>query len=194
MTRERKRPEQYDGMTEPVETETLVLEPALEWRRRWSPKWWHLAKLTVSHGRTRDLPHIRTIEDVYGRKGDLERLDFNDIAVTPSVEIRRRFEDDRGKWNIRPYIRASYKLQWGQGLRSRIDQVVRDAGDPGMADGSETSRTLSVSVGFIWIHSEHLLMDLDLTTSYYDCVRAATGSVCNDAVTFSPHLLATVRY
>jgi hypothetical protein len=192
---ESKRPEQYDSMSaDPVQPEVLVIEPALEWRRRWSPKWWHLAKISVSHSRTSDLPHIRTIEDPFGRKGDLERLDFNDVAFTPSIEVRRRFEDDAGKWNLRPYARVSYKMQWGQGVRSRIDTTIREAGTAGMADGSETSRTLAVSLGFIWVHSEHLYVDLDVTTSYYACVRAATGALCSDKVTLSPHLLATARY
>jgi hypothetical protein len=192
--REWKRPDQYDGIVDPVEPEVATYQPALEWRRRWSPKWWHLAKLTLSHSRTRDLPHIRTIEDAFGKKGDLERLDYDDMSLTPSIEIRRRFEDEKSTWSFRPYLRANYKLQWGTGRRSRTEDQIRAPSDPGFADGSETSRTLAVSLGFIWVHSEHVFVDLDLTTSYYDCVRAPSASFCNDAVTFSPHILATARY
>lgn len=191
---ESKRPDQYDALADPPRPEQVVLEPALEWRRRWSPRWWHLAKLTVSHARTRDLPHVRTEENIYGKKGDLERLDYDETAFKPSLEIRRRFEDERSTWSFRPYVRASAKLQWGKGVRSRIDDVVRGAEDPGLANGSETSRTYSLSLGLIWVHSDHVFVDLDLTASYYDCVRAPSGSFCNDNLSFSPHLLATARY
>ena len=50
-------------------------------------------------------------------------------------------------------------------------EQIREPTDPGFTDGSETSRTLFLSLGFIWVHSEHVFVDLDLTTSYYDCAR-----------------------
>jgi hypothetical protein len=154
----------------------------------------HLAKLTLSHSRFRDQPHIRTIEDAFGRKGDLERLDFDSWSIKPSLEIRRRFEDPQGIWSFRPYIRASYAYQWGQGVRSRIEDREYLSGDPGLSDGSDATGLMSVSVGVIWVHAENVFVDLDLNTSYLDCRRAPTGAGCNDKVTFTPHLLATVRY
>jgi hypothetical protein len=193
-----KRPDTYDSVAssggKPVEPTQITWEPALEWRRRWSPKWWHLAKVDFTYLQTRDYPHIRTIEDQYGKKGDLERLDYDNMSVSASVEVRRRFEDPGGVWGLRPYARASFKAQFGRGLGSQIDDAFCGPNDDCLSNGSETSRTLTLALGLIWIHSDKLLIDFDLTGSWYDCDRAPTGSTCTDKVTLSPHVLATVRY
>jgi hypothetical protein len=88
----------------------------------------------------------------------------------------------------------AYARPWGRGLRSRLEDRIFGPGQPGLSDGSETSRTLALSLGFIWVHSEHIFVDFDVTAAWYDCVRAPSGSFCNDAVTLTPHLLATARY
>ena len=194
LTREQKRPQAYDGLTPQVEATSVNYEPALEWRRRWSPRWWHLAKLSLSYNQLRDVPHIRNVEDAFGRKGDIERQDYDSVTVTPSVELRRRFDDVAGLGSFRPYARASYKLQWGKGLRSSIDNKTCTSGDTCLADGSETSRTLSFSLGLIWILADKIFLDLDLNTSWYDCDRAANSGQCTDRVSFTPHLLTTMRY
>ena len=192
--RETKRPQAYDGIQPQVEPWQINWEPALEFRQRWSPRWWHLAKLSFSYNQVRDLPHIRTIEDVYGRKGDLERLNYDNFSVTPSLELRRRFEDPAGRWSVRPYARASFKLQWGSGIQSVIDNKICKAGDACLSDGSETSRLSSFSLGLLYVASDKIWVDLDLNTSYYECIRGATGSRCLDRVSFTPHLLTTIRY
>ncbi|MCC6747282.1 MAG: hypothetical protein IT371_06460 [Deltaproteobacteria bacterium] len=194
LVREMKRPDQYDGILPAIEAMQTVYEPALEWRRRWSPRWWHWAKLALSVNQFRDLPHIRTVEDAFGKKGDLERRDYDQWALKPSLEVRRRFEDPQGRFSVRPYARATYKLQWGSGLRSRIDSRECRPGDPCLANGSETSQTYSLSVGAVWVHAENLFIDLDLTGSYYDCIRPASGALCQDKFLLTPHLLARVRY
>ncbi len=194
VTREEKTPQKYEGITPEVKPTTLNFEPALEWRRRWSQRWWHLAKLSVSYNMFRDLPHIRTVENKFGQKGDLERLDYNNLAITPSLEIRRRFDDVDGWGSFRPYLRASYKIQLGSGISSRIDKKICEADDECLANGSETSRLLSVSLGVIWVLTDKVFLDLDLNTSHYDCDRAPTGGICRDKVSFTPHLLTTVRY
>ena len=194
VTREEKTPQKYEGITPEVKPTTLNFEPALEWRRRWSQRWWHLAKLSVSYNMVRDLPHIRTVEDKFGQKGDLERLDYDNLAITPSLEVRRRFDDVAGWGSFRPYLRASYKIQIGTGISSRIDKKVCGADDECLANGSESARLLSVSLGVIWVLTDKVFLDLDLNTSHHDCDRAPTGSVCRDKVSFTPHLLTTVRY
>ena len=189
--REEKRPQKYEGITPEVKPWTFNLEPALEWRRRWSQRWWHLVKLSASYSMVRDLPHIRTVENKFGQKGDLERLDYDNLAITPSLEVRRRFDDVEGWGSFRPYLRASYKMQWGKGLKSRIGDKIYQAEDEGIFDGSETSRLLSVSLGVIWVLTDKVFLDLDLNTSHYDCDSAPR---CRDEVSFTPHLLTTVRY
>jgi len=189
---EEQRPQMYEGIKPEVEPWSVNLEPALEWRRRWSTEWWHLAKLSVSYSMFRDLPHVRNVENKWGQKGDIERQDYDNVAVTPSVEVRRRFDEVAGWGSFRPYLRASYKMQWGKGIRSRIDDKIYEADDEGLADGSETSRTLSVSLGVIWVLTDKVFLDLDLNTSHYDCDKAPKK--CRDRVSFTPHLLTTIRY
>jgi len=193
LARDRSREKDYDHIMPPVESELAIYEPALEWRRRWSPKWWHLAKLAVQHARYRDRPHCAS-ETQPCPATDLEQLDFDTWTFKPSLEIRRRFEDPRGRWNVRPYLRASYAYQLGQGVQLRTPTQVCSPGDACFIDGSQTTSTLSASVGVIWIHAQNVSVDLDLNTAYYDCIRASAGATCKDAVTFTPHLLATVRY
>ena len=53
---------------------------------------------------------------------------------------------------------------------------------------------LSVSLGVIWVLTDKVFLDLDLNTSHYDCERAPSGSVCRDKLSFTPHLLTTIRY
>jgi hypothetical protein len=192
MSRERKRPEAFDGIVPLVEPVTTTYEPALEWRRRWSAKWWHLAKLSVQYSTVRDQTHILTTDTVRGKAGELERLDFDGYTIKPSVEIRRRFEDPNGNWNVRPYVRASYALGLDRLARFRIDDRICNAGDPCLDDRWERSGTLSASVGVIWIHGENVSVDLDLNTTYNDC--SSTDASCVEGINFTPHLLATIRY
>lgn len=191
MLRESSRPEKYDGIQPLVEPMTLTLEPAFEWRRRWSVAWWHLAKIAVTRTIVRDLPHIRTFDDLFAKEGELERQDYNEWAIRPSLEVRRRFDAKDGSWNFRPYVRASYRYRVGEAVQSRLTSRTCGPDDPCLSDGSQTGHLVSMSVGFIWVHSEHVYVDLDLTGAYNDCVKAA---VCRDLFTISPHLLATARF
>ena len=197
LSRETKWPEKFDARAPEGDWETLTLEPALEWRRRWSPKWWHLAKVTVSYARSWDAAHVvpQHASEAGGRlRNEVERQDFSELSLKPSLEIRRRFEDPDGIWNLRPYVRSSYAYKWGEGISSRTGTVTCTPGDACFADGSESGGVLSVSLGLLWVHSENLFVDLDLNTSYQHCSYAKTDATCSDRVAFTPHLLATVRY
>jgi len=196
MVRDWILPEKYDGLSPELDFITTSYSTALEWRRRWSTVWWHLAKLTFNYNTVRDQPHIRTVEDRWGKKGDLERLSHNSQTLTPSVEVRRRFEDSDGRWSVRPYARLSGTFTWGQGVSSRIDNRECKAEDDCLADGSSEGQGAALTLGFIWVHSDKLFLDLDLTGSYTHCSRApnTTLKVCGDSVKLTPKLLATVRY
>jgi len=193
VSRERGIDKDYAHLVPPLEAETTVYEPGLEWRRRWSAAWWHLAKVSVQHARFRDRPHCLGQTDPCPAS-DVEQLDFDTWTFKPSLEVRRRFEDPQGRWNVRPYLRASYAYQLGQGVRSVTPTQICLPGDPCFADGSASTSTLSASVGVIWIHGENVSVDLDLNTTHSACVRAPAGGSCRDRLVFTPHLLATVRY
>jgi hypothetical protein len=197
LQRETKWPEKFDARAPEGNWETLNIEPAVEWRRRWSPKWWHLAKLTVSYAQHWDAAHVvpQHASEAGGRlRNEVERQDYSELSLKPSLEIRRRFEDPDGIWNLRPYVRSSYAYKWGKGRSSRTATGICMPGDACFADGSESGGVLSVSLGLLWVHSENLFVDLDLNTSYQHCSYAKTDATCSNKVAFTPHLLATVRY
>ena len=196
MVRDWIRPEMYDALTPALNYTTLTYTPALEWRRRWSQAWWHLAKLTFSHNAVRDFLHIRTIEDIKGKKGDQERVSYNSQTLTPSLEVRRRFEDPKGSWSVRPYARITGTFTWGQGVESRVDQRVCGPDDPCLVDASQEGQGGALTLGFIWVHWDKLFVDFDLTGSYTHCSRPTelTIQYCGDKVKLTPKLLATVRY
>jgi len=71
--RETTLPEKFDGIDPVVEPKMLAFEPALEWRRRWSAQWWHLAKFALNHSEFQDIPHIALEDNIFGTAGDLQR-------------------------------------------------------------------------------------------------------------------------
>ncbi len=197
MLREWKDPETYDKVVPDLDFTTTAFTPALEWRRRWSQQWWHLAKVSYSHNQVRDQPHIRTHDDLWGKKGDVERLSYDSQVVTPSVEVRRRFEDDQGRWSVRPFARLRAAFTWGAGVQSQIDSRICLPGEACLVDDSSEEQTYALTLGMLWTHADLLFIDFDITASYIHrdrCKGTINKKVCGDELSLTPHLLATVRY
>jgi hypothetical protein len=134
--------------------------PRLEWERRWSRKLWHKLRLNFF------------ISDAYNQLVDPERgeiSDYSQWSVIPGYEIRYLIEGKEGENKFRVYSRGFYKLTFGKGL------------------GSETSRTLSISIGYILNLAENVFLDFDLTFTNYKCIEIQRG--CESYFTVKPSLI-----